>query len=81
MTGRELLAVLDDELGKLPGVYRETLVLFYLEGLSREDVAGRLGVPVGTVKIRLSRARERLQQEMEGVAGAPGNVVPFRSLR
>jgi RNA polymerase sigma-70 factor, ECF subfamily len=40
-----------------------------------------LRVPVGTVMSRLSRARERLQQEIEGVTGTAGNVVPLRSMK
>ncbi|MFO0807830.1 MAG: sigma-70 family RNA polymerase sigma factor [Gemmataceae bacterium] len=60
MTGRELLATLDEELDRLPAVFREPLVLCHLEGLSRDEVAVRLGVPVGTVKSRLERGRKRL---------------------
>ncbi|HJZ56434.1 MAG TPA: sigma-70 family RNA polymerase sigma factor, partial [Gemmataceae bacterium] len=61
ITGRELLAVLDEELGKLPALYREPLVLCYLEGLSRDEAAARLGVSPGTVKTRLERGRRRLE--------------------
>jgi RNA polymerase sigma factor (sigma-70 family) len=60
MTGRELLAALDEELDKLSPRYREPIVLCYLEGLSREEAAGRLGVPAGTVKIQLERGRKKL---------------------
>jgi RNA polymerase sigma factor (sigma-70 family) len=60
MSARELLAALDEELERLPPRYREPLVLCYLEGLSREEAAGRLGVPPATVKTRLERGRRRL---------------------
>jgi RNA polymerase sigma factor (sigma-70 family) len=60
MTGRELLEVLDAELDRLPATYREPLVLCYLEGLTRDEAAARLGVPPTTVKIRLERGRKRL---------------------
>jgi RNA polymerase sigma factor (sigma-70 family) len=60
MTGRELLAVLDEELDKLPPRYREPLVLCYLEGLTRDEAAARLGVPPGTLRSQLGRGRRRL---------------------
>src|SRR5206468_1179865 len=41
--------------------YREPVVLCYLEGLSTDAAALRLGCPKGTVLSRLSRARERLR--------------------
>ncbi len=47
MSGRELLAALDEELDRLPARYREPLVLCYLEGLDADEAAVRLGVPAG----------------------------------
>jgi RNA polymerase sigma-70 factor, ECF subfamily len=43
---------------------RRTIKLFYLEGLSTREVAQILGVPEGTVKARMSRARSQLKQLM-----------------
>src|SRR5262249_2821253 len=60
MTGRELLDLLDAELDGLPPGYREPLVLCYLEGLTRDEAATRLGLPAAPVKIRLERGRKRL---------------------
>src|SRR5262249_23066678 len=48
-----------------PERYREPVVLHYLEGLTTEDAAMRIGCPVGTVLSRLSRARERLRGQLE----------------
>lgn len=64
LSARELFAILDEELERLPERYREPLVLCYLEGLSREDAAARLGVPGGTVKTRLERGRRRLEDAL-----------------
>jgi len=48
-------------LDELPVVEREVLVLFHLEDLSLEECGQVLGVPVGTVKSRLFRARRMLR--------------------
>jgi RNA polymerase sigma factor (sigma-70 family) len=60
MTARELLAALDEELDRLSPRYREPLLLCYLQGLTRDEAARRLGVPLGTIKIRLERGRAKL---------------------
>jgi RNA polymerase sigma-70 factor (ECF subfamily) len=62
-------AVLDraqvvEGLAGLPVREREVLVLFYLHDLALEDCAQVLEVPVGTVKSRLSRARELLRHRL-----------------
>lgn len=53
-------------LQRLPHEQRAVLLLVGVEELSYQEVAQALGVPVGTVMSRLSRARERLRAEMEG---------------
>jgi RNA polymerase sigma factor (sigma-70 family) len=60
LTGRELLTVLDEELDRLPPRYRAPLVLCYLEGLTRDEAADRLSVPMATLKTQLERGRKRL---------------------
>jgi RNA polymerase sigma factor (sigma-70 family) len=60
ITGEELLAVLDEELDRLPPRHRDSLVLCYLQGLTRDEAAIRLGVPLATLKRRLERGRKRL---------------------
>ena len=47
-------------LGAVDADQREAVVLHYLADLTVADIASQLGVPVGTVKSRLSRARDRL---------------------
>jgi RNA polymerase sigma factor (sigma-70 family) len=60
MTGREAFAILDEELDRLPAVYREPLVLCYLQGLTRDEAAVRLRVLSATLKSQLERGRKRL---------------------
>jgi RNA polymerase sigma-70 factor (ECF subfamily) len=55
---------LQNALLRLPTESREIILLYELEGLSYKELAVALGVPVGTVMSRLSRARRRLQQEL-----------------
>jgi RNA polymerase sigma factor (sigma-70 family) len=76
----ELRAVLDDELARLPGHLREAVVLCDLEGLPQDEVAGRLGCAVGTIKSRLSRARERLRGRLITRGVAPAALAGGASL-
>src|SRR5262245_40113731 len=64
ITGEELLAILDEELGRLPQRYRAPVVLCCLEGLTRDEAARQLGVPAATLKGQLERGRRRLQDAL-----------------
>ena len=57
---------LDRALQRLPAAQREVLLLVAVEQLSYQETARVVGVPIGTVMSRLSRARERLRAELEG---------------
>ena len=71
-----------DKLARLPEDQRAVLLLVAVEDLSYAEAANVLDIPVGTVMSRLSRAREKLQQEIEGTAdGSPKNVVQLRSMK
>jgi RNA polymerase sigma-70 factor (ECF subfamily) len=58
---------LHDALERLPSEFREVILLYEIEGLSYKELALALGVPIGTVMSRLSRARRRLEQEFAQV--------------
>ena len=65
------LAVLDEEIGRLPERQRAAVVLCDLEGLPHEEASRRLGCPVGTVESRLSRGRQRLRDRLTRRGFAP----------
>jgi RNA polymerase sigma-70 factor (ECF subfamily) len=54
---------------ELPAAERDALILHVWEGLAYEDVAAALGIPVGTVRSRLNRARGRLREPEEATGG------------
>ena len=59
---------LERALALIPSEQREVLLLIALEDMSYAEVANALGIPIGTVMSRLSRAREKLRGMMYGVA-------------
>jgi RNA polymerase sigma factor (sigma-70 family) len=61
---REVRAILDEELARLPLHYRTPVLLCYLEGLTRDEAAGRLGWGLGTLRGRLERGREMLRTRL-----------------
>lgn len=54
-------ATLQKALDQLDPNYRAPLVLFYLKELSYREIAESLGIPIGTVMSRLSRAKDQLR--------------------
>jgi RNA polymerase sigma-70 factor (ECF subfamily) len=80
------LRELDRALARLPDEQREVILLIGLEGVAYETAAQILGLPIGTVRSRLSRGRETLRQMMgrqeapKPASGAtPVNAVPTQA--
>lgn len=71
-------------LEELPTAFREVLVLVEFEGLSYKEVAEMLGIPIGTVMSRMTRARHRLRDFLRSVISSQadrpsGNQVELSS--
>jgi RNA polymerase sigma-70 factor (ECF subfamily) len=54
---------------KLPEKYRLVFVMYDVEGYTHEEIGATLGMPTGTSKARLSRARAKLRAELAEYAG------------
>ena len=61
------IAILRQIVDQLKPKYRDLVKLRYFKELSYEEVAERLGLPIGTVKAQLHRSREQLFKIMSGV--------------
>lgn len=66
---RELAACLEEAIARLPDDYRLVVTLRHVEGLAYGEIAASLGWPLGTVKVRLFRARERLREMLAPALG------------
>jgi len=74
--GDDLGAAVHEEVGRLPAPYRAAVVLCDLQGLSHDEAARHLGLPIGTIKSRVARGRERLRARLarRGLAPTLGAV-------
>lgn len=69
------------EVGRLPRKYREAVALCHIDGLTHEEAAEALGLPVGTVRSRLSRARDLLKTRLVRRGLAPGALAVWLGSR
>ncbi len=65
MEAKQSIASVDHAVQTLPSDLRATLLLRAVEGMSYKDIATAMGVKIGTVMSRLSRARERVLDVLE----------------
>ena len=70
-------SIVRDRLAMLPEEVQEALTLRELQGLSYEEISRRLGVPVGTIKSRVSRGRTKLASSIRRARSRQG----LKSLR
>ncbi len=74
LEARQLEELVREEMRRVEGEFREVLVLRELQGISYEEIAGVLGVPVGTVKSRLHRGRAELASRLRARLGQAGGA-------
>jgi RNA polymerase sigma-70 factor (ECF subfamily) len=72
MMGADIERAIDD----LPEDFRIVVVMAFIEGLSYEEIAAALDVPMGTVKSRLFRGRKLLQKALLERARQAGVIGP-----
>lgn len=58
-----------EEVGRLGDIYKDVVLLVHYEELSYEEAAEVLGIPVGTVRSRLSRGMEELKERLKDIRG------------
>lgn len=74
---RDMARSLERAISRLRPEYREAVVLFYIEGASYQEICEVTGLPLGTVKTNLHRARKELAQEMAALGwGAETGSAP-----
>lgn len=71
------LADVERAMSQLTNDHRDILIMVGAQGMSYQEVAEALDVPVGTVRSRLSRAREQLQYVLDHVAIAADDNVDY----
>ena len=71
--------IVQQEVSRLPEKYRSVVVLCFWEGMTHEQAASQLGVPLGTVRSRMARARDLLRRRLarRGIAPATGAIAAF----
>lgn len=79
LEAREQMAFLHAELGRMPEKYRLVLSLRYLQHLSYEEIATALGVPLGTIKTHIHRARRLLADRVRQWDEGPLQAFPKTS--
>lgn len=75
---RDLGRALEAAIGRLRPEYRAAIVLRFQEGLSYQEIAEELALPIGTVKTNLHRARKVLAGLMSGLGWGPAGGVAVR---
>lgn len=61
---KERHSTIQEAINSLPEKYRQAIILRHAQDRSYEEIAQLLGIPIGTVKVRIFRAREMLKKKL-----------------
>ena len=67
-----------DAVNRLPGELRDAITLREVEGLSYDEIAERMGCPIGTVRSRIFRAREAIDAQLKPLLDNEGTTTGTR---
>jgi RNA polymerase sigma-70 factor (ECF subfamily) len=73
VVGEAFDATVEDTVAGLPARFRQVVELVDIDGLSYQEAADALGIPIGTVMSRLHRARHRIRTRLTAAGLAPGS--------
>jgi RNA polymerase sigma-70 factor (ECF subfamily) len=74
---RAALGIVREEIGRLPEEQRSVLALVAIDGMTYQEAADVLSIPIGTVMSRLARARRKLGEALERPRPATGAAGTF----
>ena len=66
---KQIAETVNKTMNELPADLREAIMLREIEGMSYEDIADSMGCPIGTVRSRIFRAREAVDNEIKAMRG------------
>lgn len=72
---REVERIVTAAISTLPPKYREVLILRDIQQLSYEEIEQVLGIPGGTVRSRINRARQALKERLDPILGGDGDAA------
>ena len=76
----ELEVTIHQAMGELPSDLREAITLREIEGLSYEEIAAVMDCPIGTVRSRIFRAREAIDNKLEPILDDDSHQVAVHSI-
>jgi RNA polymerase sigma-70 factor, ECF subfamily len=71
----ELQKAVQNAMAAIPALYRSPLVMWHVEGISYEEIAEILELPIGTIKAQIHRGRKMLQQKLMEFVVINGDIM------